>query len=68
MKIKQFLKEEVLNEYGVDTSKDLTGHTHTGEVNADGDGSTTKDDTEHVHKIFQWLVQPAVGHTHNLKE
>jgi hypothetical protein len=64
MKIREYLKEE----YKVKTKKDLTGHTHIGDVNVDGDGSTLKDDTGHVHKIFQWLIQPAAGHIHNLKE
>jgi len=67
MKIKQYL----LNEEGIATQKDMTGHAHLGEVNEDGDGKTVECfgcEKEHVHKIFQWLVQPAAGHTHNLKE
>jgi hypothetical protein len=65
------IREYLINEYGVNTSKDLTEHTHKGEVNEDGDGKTTTCEScseDHVHKIFQWLVQPASGHTHNLKE
>jgi len=65
------LKYHLLNEFGVNTSKDQTEHSHNGEVDADGDGKTTTCEScseEHVHKIFQWLVQPAEGHTHNLKE
>lgn len=65
------LRQVLLNEYGVNTSKDLTEHTHKGDVNVDGDGDTTStvgDAPDHVHKIFQWLVQPAEGHIHNLKE
>jgi hypothetical protein len=64
MKIKQYL----LSEYGVSTSKDMTDHVHTGDVNEDGDGQTDKENFDHVHKIFQWLIQPAAGHIHNLKE
>ena len=65
------LKYHLLNESGIATSKDMTGHAHLGEVNEDGDGKTVECmgcETEHVHKIFQWLVQPANEHTNNLKE
>ena len=61
------LKYHLLNEFGVSTLKDMLDHVHKGEVDEDGDGQTDKN-LDHVHKIFQWLVQPADGHTHNLKE
>jgi len=67
MKIRNYLTEQ----FKVDSKKDLTGHSHKGEVNADGDGKTTEciDCTQkHVHKIFQWLIQPADGHIHNLSD
>lgn len=50
------------------TKKDQTGHMHEVAVNSDGDGKTvtTSSGPEHVHKIFQWMIQPAKGHTHNM--
>lgn len=68
-KIEQLISEaESIN---VDTKKDQTGHMHKGKVDTNGHGATTKiigNATKHVHKIFQWLVQPSNGHTHNLEE
>jgi len=66
--------EELISEgesFTVETKKDQTGHLHKGKVNTDGDGATTttiRSGPEHTHKIFQWLVQPAKGHTHNLED
>jgi hypothetical protein len=51
------------------TKKDQTGHLHEARVNADGDGATLSTEgnaEDHIHKIFQWIVQPAHGHIHNL--
>ena len=53
------------------SKKDLTGHTHDATVNADGDGKTTEtigEAEDHEHVIYQWLIQPAMGHIHNLEE
>lgn len=66
--INKYLTEDILNEFGVVTLKDKTRHVHKGKVNVDGDGETDKEKLDHVHKIFQWLVQPADDHIHNLKE
>ena len=52
------LKYHLLNEAGIATSKDMTGHAHLGEVDENGDGETVECfgcQVEHVHKIFQWL-------------
>ena len=42
MRLKQYIKEDILNEVTVKSKKDLTGHTHDATVNADGDGKTTE--------------------------
>ena len=70
MRLTQYLKEDTLNEVSIKTKKDLTKHTHEAVVNADGDGKTTTTNgaDEHEHVIYQWLVQPAHGHVHNLEE
>lgn len=53
----------------VKTEKNQTGHIHNAEVNDNGDGKTTSTSTgpDHVHKVFEWIVQPAKGHIHNLE-
>jgi hypothetical protein len=61
MKFKRYIKENM----NMRTSK-VAGHSHDAMMNADGDGQTVKDETEHQHTIFQWMVQPANGHIHNL--
>jgi hypothetical protein len=68
MKFKQYIKEDSLNEK-YKTEKNQTGHIHYVEVNEDGDGKTTSTSRgkDHVHKVFQWIVQPAMGHLHNLE-
>jgi len=65
--MRQYLIESKI---GLTTKSDETGHIHTAMVNEDGDGKTigTKGADDHVHNIFQWLVQPAAGHVHNLEE
>lgn len=71
MRLNKYLKEDKLNEATVTTKKDMTKHFHDAVVNADGDGKTVNTsgvDEEHEHRIYQWLVQPAVGHIHNLEE
>lgn len=71
MRLKQYIKEDTLNEMVVKTKKDMTKHSHDANVNADGDGKTTETigvDEDHEHVIYQWLVQPAMGHIHNLEE
>ena len=71
MRLKQYIKEDILNEVTVKSKKDLTGHTHDATVNADGDGKTTEtigEAEDHEHVIYQWLIQPAMGHIHNLEE
>jgi hypothetical protein len=61
MKFKEYLAEDFT--YKTDNVK---GHTHDVVVDADGDGKTVgKQDHEHI--IFQWMVQPAKGHIHNLE-
>jgi hypothetical protein len=66
-RIDSIINEETTN---VETKKDQTEHLHGGKVNNNGDGSTTTTirGPKHVHKIFQWLVQPNNGHTHNLED
>lgn len=66
MKIKDYLLESM----SLKTRKDQTGHVHNLKVNADGDGKTTSTskDFDHVHTIFQWMIQPDSGHIHNLEE
>jgi len=70
MKFKEYLIEDRLDEMAVKTKKDLTAHSHDAVVNADGDGKTisTNGAEDHEHIIFQWLIQPAHGHVHNLEE
>jgi hypothetical protein len=71
MRLKQYIKEDTLNEVTVKSKKDQTGHYHDAIVNADGDGKTTATigaDEDHEHVIYQWLIQPAMGHIHNLEE
>ena len=67
MKLKNYLINENM---GITTKKDATGHVHAAMVNADGDGKTvdTKGSQDHEHIIYQWLVQPAKGHVHNLED
>jgi len=50
------------------TTKDQTGHTHDVMLNADGDGKTvaTNGTEDHEHIVYQWVIQPAKGHIHNL--
>ena len=49
------------------TEKDKTGHMHDVSVDADGNGKTISSTGEkHIHKIFEWIVQPKNGHIHNL--
>lgn len=64
----KFLKYLTEND-SYQTTKDQTGHTHDVALNADGDGktvSTNGDIQNHEHIVYQWLVQPAMGHIHNL--
>ncbi len=71
MRLNQYLREDRLDEVIVKTRKDPTAHTHDALVDADGDGKTTETVggiEDHEHRIFQWLVQPAKGHVHNLEE
>lgn len=70
MRLQTYLKEDRLDEMSIKTRKDLTTHTHDAIVNADGDGKTvnTNKGEEHEHIIYQWLIQPAHGHIHNLEE
>ena len=70
MKFKNYIVEDRINEMAVKTKKDLTEHTHTANVNEDGDGKTltTSNGEEHEHVIYQWLIQPSHGHIHNLEE
>jgi len=42
------------------------GHTHTYQVDKDGNGVTSVDD-DHDHKIANWKVQEAGDHTHKLQ-
>lgn len=65
MRFKNYLKED----FTYKTQKDETGHIHSLKVNDDGDGKTTSIEgksPDHIHKIFQWMVQPANGHIHNI--
>lgn len=50
------------------TDKDGTGHTHDTVLNADGDGKTvsTSVGNDHEHIVYQWIMQPAMGHIHNI--
>lgn len=64
MKLKQYLVEN----YKFKTDNDQTGHSHDISVDDNGDGKTTKTIgvENHIHKVFQWTVQPAGGHLHNM--
>ncbi len=64
------IKDYLLENMSLKTRKDATGHIHNLKVNADGDGKTTSTsiDFDHVHTIFQWMIQPAAGHIHNMEE
>lgn len=66
MKLKLYLTEKT----GITTTKDKTGHIHAAIVNANGDGKTvdTKGTKDHEHIIYQWIIQPARGHIHNISE
>jgi len=64
MKLKQYIKES--SNLTIKTTKVL-GHIHDATVNADGDGKTIGEQ-DHEHIIYQWMVQPAKGHIHNLEE
>jgi len=70
MRLNKYLKEERIDEFAAKTRKDQTGHTHTANVDANGDGKTvtTSQGEEHEHIIYQWMTQPSHGHTHNLEE
>lgn len=71
MKFKDYLVEDNrLDEMAVKSKKDQTAHTHTGVVDENGDGrtTTTSGGEDHEHLIYQWLIQPAHGHVHNLEE
>jgi len=65
MKFKNYLNESMK----VKTEKNETGHVHYAEVDEDGNGNTTSTSTgeDHVHRVFEWIVQPAMGHLHNLE-
>jgi len=68
MRYREYLTES--GAFKTKTRKDQTEHFHDALVNADGDGETREiyDGDDHIHKIVQWLVQPAHGHIHNLEE
>lgn len=70
MKFRKYLIEKKVGAkpFTFSTTKDQTGHTHNVVVDENGDGTSisTSKGTDHVHKIFQWIVQPASGHIHNL--
>ena len=67
-KMQERIGSVVKSKTKVVTKKDKTGHTHNGIVDSDGNGitSTTSGGPEHTHKIFEWSVQPAKGHTHKI--
>jgi hypothetical protein len=61
--------QEYLNEnFTYKTEKDGTGHTHDLSLDADGSGETTSTNNgdDHRHRVFEWMVQPAHGHIHNI--
>jgi hypothetical protein len=68
MKLKKYIKENYLTEEKYKTEKNQTGHIHYASIDSDGDGKTTSTSTgkDHTHKVFQWIVQPAMEHLHNL--
>jgi hypothetical protein len=69
MRLEQYITE---GNMAATTTKDETGHIHSAIINVDGDGKTvstkSKEAEEHEHKIFQWSVQPANGHVHNIED
>lgn len=67
-KMKSFRDILLQEKVGVTTKKDKTGHVHAAIVDEDGNGKTTgtKGHEDHVHKIFEWNVQPKNGHTHSM--
>lgn len=69
MRLRKYINEELLTEEKLKTEKNQTGHIHYAEVDDNGDGKTTSTSTgeDHVHKVFEWIVQPAHGHIHNLE-
>lgn len=75
MKLKRYLNERMSpksigGRYSYKTKKDKTGHIHDVRVDADGNGKTisTKGggDPDHMHKIFEWSVQPTNKHMHTI--
>ena len=60
-------KKLIMEAFKFKTEKDKTSHIHDVSVNADGNGKTISSSGEkHVHKIFEWIVQPANSHIHNI--
>lgn len=72
MRLKEYITELSKGKGGFkfNTAKDQTGHSHIAEMNENGDGKTIKTIgmKDHTHKVFQWIVQPAEGHIHNLED
>jgi hypothetical protein len=72
-KIDSLINELAMSNKGFNfkTKKDKTGHIHDLMVDENGNGKTTKtigSSKDHVHKIFEWSVQPSNGHIHTIKE
>lgn len=67
MRLKKYINESK-KDIQVKTKKNQTGHIHYAKVDDDGNGKTTSTSTgpDHTHKIFEWIVQPAKGHIHEL--
>ena len=65
MKLKRYITE---NE-SYKTKKDQTGHSHDVVLNEDGDGKTvsTSSGDDHMHTVYQWLIQPSKGHIHDME-
>ena len=65
MKFKKYLNEK----FTYKTEKDKTGHMHNLTVDVDGNGKTTSTEgkyKDHIHKIFEWSIQPSNGHMHSI--
>lgn len=66
---REFLDEKA--KPGYLTKKDKTGHVHIVNVDDKGNGKAADCFPEacpkkHVHKVVEWNVQPAKGHTHKV--
>lgn len=57
--------DEIVRDFTLDISDTVSGHKHSVNVDADGNGFLTES-SGHVHQVISWVVQDTMGHTHSI--